>query len=201
MHRAHLSLFGVAFVTLAALGLAACPPVTSKTPIGTTVTAVRDPALDGVWKGHVAGDKANSYFTFLPQDDGTYSVIAVTPSSPKDKGGWLAFSAQTVSLGPYHYINARETFDSGKPATGAMADNTFPVLYRVNGDGALVLYIIDETQAKNAIKAGKIVGTVEDGQSGDVTLTAAPGDLDAYMGSADGRALFIKPLILLRHDK
>jgi hypothetical protein len=194
-------LFRIGLVILASLGAAACPPVTSKNPVGTTVAATPDPALTGLWKGRMTPESGFSYFTFFPQDDGTISAIVVTPQSSADKGGWGAFSLQTVTLGANRFINARETLDDGKPATGPMADNTIPLLYRVNGDGALVLYIVDEAAAKRAIKANKILGTIEDGQDGDVMLTAAPGDLDAYMGSPAGRALFVKPLTILRRMK
>lgn len=197
-----LGVLRIALVALVGVGLCACPPVTSKTAVGTTVTATaRDPAFDGVWKGRVAGGGAFSYFTFLPQEDGTITAVVVTPASAKDKGGYGAFSLQTVALGPYHYINAREVIEDGKPATGAMADNTVPILYRVNGDGAIVIYLIDETAVKKAIQEGKILGTVEPGEYGDVTLTATPGDLDAFFASPAGRALFIKPLAILRKVK
>jgi len=191
----------IVVVALAGLGLAACPPVTSKTAIGTTVTAAADPGLSGVWKGKIVGGDTLSYFTFIPQEDGTISAVVVTPPSAKDKGGWGFFTAQTVALGANHFVNARESINDGKPATGPMADNTIPFLYRINGDGALVLYIIDEKAAKAAIKGGKIAGTIEPGEYGDVTLTAAAGDLDAYMASPAGRALFVKPLVILHREK
>ncbi len=196
--------FGVLRVVLLALmgaGLAACPPVTSKTPVGTTVKAALDPGVAGIWKGRMSSTETFSYFTFLPQDDGTISAVVVTPPTAKDKGGWGTFSIQTVQLGTNHFMNTREIFDDGKPATGNMADNTVPILYRINSDGALVLYLIDENAAKNAIKAGKIAGTIGEGQFGDIVLTATPGDLDAYMASPAGRALFVKPLAILRRVK
>jgi hypothetical protein len=195
-----LNFLRIACVAFIGIGLAACPPVTSKTPVGTTVKAVRDPALTGVWRGRVADGEAVSYFTFLPQDDGTYSVVLVTPPSAKDNGGFGVFGAQTVTLGRFHFINARELTDDNKAAKGAMADNTIPLFYRLEGD-TLVLYMMDEDAARNAIKAGKIKGTAEEGQFGNVTLTASPGDLDAYMASPAARALFTKPLVVLKKVK
>lgn len=192
---------GIGWVLLLSLGLAACPPVTSKNPIGTTAKATPDPALAGEWKGRFASNDTASYFTILPQEDGTDSVVITTPPTAKDAGGWGAFSVQTVTLGANHFMNARQTFDDGKPATGNMADNTTPLLYRLNGDGALVLYIIDENAARAAIKSGKLAGTIEPGQYGDVTITADPVAFDAYMSSPDGRALFVKPLTILRRVK
>lgn len=201
MNRCRFNFLQIALMALVGMGLGACPPVTSKTPIGTTVTAASDPALTGVWKGRVSSSDTASYFTFLPQDDGTITAIVITPPTPQDKGGWGVFALKSVQLGSNHYMNARETIDDGKPASGKMADNVIPILYKVNGDGALVLYIVDEQAAKNAIKSGKLAGTVEEGQFGDVTLTAGPGELDAYMASPAGRALFVKPLVILRRDK
>ncbi|HTW36821.1 MAG TPA: hypothetical protein VMD53_19540 [Rhizomicrobium sp.] len=194
-----LNFLRIACVALVGIGLSACPPVTSKTPVGTTVKALRDPALTGMWRGRAGGDVVST-FTFLPQDDGTFTVVLVTPPSGKDKGGYGVFSVQTVALGRYHFMNTRETFEDNKPATGTMADNTIPMLYRFTDD-ALVLYLVDETAAKNAIKAGKLQGTVESGEFGDVTITAAPGELDAFMASPAGRALFTRPLAILRKMK
>lgn len=193
----------VQFVMLAvvAVGLAACPPVTTKTAIGTTMKAEADPGLIGMWKGRIGNSKAFSYFTFLPQKDGTVSALVVTPPSAENEGGWAAFNLQTVSLGSNHFMNARETFEDGKAASGAMADNIVPTLYRINGDGAIVLYLIDENAAKKAIKDGKIQGTVEEGEFGDIVLTATPVDLDTFMASPAGRALFVKPLTILRKMK
>jgi len=191
----------IACVALIGVGLAACPPVTSKTPVGTTVTAVRDPALTGVWRGVVGEGGMASYFTFFPQDDGTINVLVATPPTKDDKGGYAVFAVQATVLGKRHFLNARETIDDGKPATGTMADRTFPVYYRRDDDGELMLYLIDETAAKNAIKAGKIAGTIESGEYGDVILTAPPGELDAFMASPAGRALFTKPLVMLRKVK
>lgn len=196
-----LNFLRIACVALIGIGLAACPPVTSKTPVGTTVTAVRDPALTGLWRGHVGDNAASSYFTFFPQDDGSVHVVVVSPPSKDDRGGYGMFAIQAARLGKYRYLNARQMFDDGKPATGPMADRTFPVLYHFDDDGALILYIVDETAAKNAVRAGKIAGTIESGDYGDVVLTAAPGALDAFMASPAGRALFTKPVVILRKVK
>ena len=196
-----LNFLRIACVALIGVGLCACPPVTSKTPVGTTVKAVRDPALSGVWRGKVADGDVLSTFTFLPQDDGTYTVVLVSPPSAKDNGGFGVFGVETVTLGRFHFINARELTDDHKAAKGAMADNTIPLLYRLEGDNTLVLYMMDETAVHDAIKAGKIKGTIEEGQFGDVTLTASPGELDAYMASPAARALFTKPLVVLKRVK
>jgi len=190
-----------AILAFAAIGLAACPPVTTKTPVGTTVTAANDPGLPGVWRGRIGTYKNSSFFTFLPAKDGTTTAIVVMATTSDDEGGWGAFSLDTVALGSRHYFNVRETIDQGNPATGSMADNSFPVLYHFTGHDELTLSMIDEDAAKAAIKAGKIAGTVGSGQFGDVVLTAPPGELDRYMASAASNPLFAKPLIVLHRVK
>ncbi len=116
-------------------------------------------------------------------------------------GGWATYTLQTATLGSYKFINAHEATSDGKPADGAEAQKTFPLLYRVNGDGALVIYLLDEKRAAAAIKSGKIAGTVDPGQDGDVKFTAAAADLDAFMQTPDGRALFVKPLGIFKRQK
>ena len=130
-----LNFLRIACVALLGIGLCACPPVTSKTPVGTTVKAVRDPALAGVWRGKVADGDAVSYFTFLPQDDGTYSVVLVTPPSAKDNGGFGVFGVQTVTFGPPAlHQRPRDSSDDNKPAKGTMADNTIPLTRRLSAN-------------------------------------------------------------------
>jgi hypothetical protein len=191
----------IAGAAVMAVGLAACPPVTSKTPVGTTVKASRDSELTGVWRGRVGDSDVSSYFTFFPQDDGTINVVVVSPPTKGDKGGYGVFTIQAAKLGNYHYLNARQTIDQGKPAKGSMADRTFPIFYRKDDDGDLMLFIIDENAAKTAVKSGKIAGTIESGDYGDVMLTATPGALDAFMASSAGRALFTKPVVILHRVK
>lgn len=186
----------LACLALVALGLAACPPVTTKTPVGTTVTAAPDLKLAGLWKGRVAGAATDSYFTFWPEADGTMRALLVTPPMPKDAGGSMAFRLQTVALGKNHYMNVRETLTDDKTATGPMADRTFPVLYRLAGD-TLTLAIVDEGAARRAIKAGKLAGAIAEGQAGDVVLTSPPGPLDAFFAGRAARALFPSPLVVL----
>jgi hypothetical protein len=91
--------------------------------------------------------------------------------------------------------------NDGKPSGIPASAGTFPLLYRVNGDGGLVVYLLDEKATKAAIQAGKIAGAVQQGDFGDVSITAEPADLDAFMQSPAGRALFIKPLLILKKVK
>jgi hypothetical protein len=184
----------------------ACLPVTSSTPVGTTVGFAADPALAGFWRGQVHQPEGWVYMTFFPQSDGTTTAVLISPPNAARKddsaqGDWSVYSLQTAALGQYRYMNAKEISNNGKAPDPSQADKTFPLLYRVNSDGALVIYLLDEKAAAAAIKSGAIAGTIGKGNFGDITLTADPAALDAFMATPAGRALFVKPLILLKKVK
>ncbi|MGH6871988.1 MAG: hypothetical protein ACREHE_10835 [Rhizomicrobium sp.] len=179
---------------------AACLPVTTSVPVGSTAGFKPDMALAGsLWKGHGLTPGQTVYASFFPQDDGTITALLVSPGG-KDSG-WAQYSLQTATLGSYSYMNAHEVGSDGKLVTGEEAQKGFPLLYRVNGDGALVIYLMDEKKAAAAIRAGKIAGTVEPGSDGDVTITAPAADLDAFMQTPDGRALFDKPMAIFKKER
>jgi hypothetical protein len=188
-------------ILVATLALAACLPVTSKSPVGSTAGFKSDPALFGMWEG-TPEDPANAkgmvFFAIMPTDEGEATVVFVDMPVPVKSGDWANYTVQTAALGPYRYLNARAKFTDGKPADGAEAESTFPLLYRFDSSGRLVLYLLDEDATKEAVKAGKIAGVVGNGTLGDVTLTASPKELDAFFATGKGRALFTKPLIVLR---
>lgn len=186
-------------VVCLALLAAGCLPVTTTAPVGSSTAMTPDPALTGMWKGKPPKEAGDVYLTFLPQSDGTITAILLEPSG-KD-AGWSVYSLKTSTLGAYHYMNVLEVSSDGKPADDPKAQKNIPVLYRVNGDGALVLYLMDEKRAAAAVKANKIAGTIGTGDYGDITITASASDLDTFMGSADGRALFNAPLLLLHKVK
>jgi hypothetical protein len=201
-----MTAFRVAFALAVSLLVTACLPVTSSSPVGTTVGFAADPALSGLWRGQVHQPEGWVYMTFFPQSDGTTTVVLISApdASRKDgsaPGDWSVYSLQTATLGQYRYMNAKEVSNNGKDPDQAQAGKTFPLLYRVNSDGALVIYLLDEKAAAAAIKSGAIAGTIGQGQFGDITLTADPATLDAFMTTPAGRALFVKPLILLKKVK
>jgi hypothetical protein len=185
-------------VCLAAL-TTACLPVTTTAPVGSTTAMTPDPALTGMWKGRLPKEPADIYLTLLPQSDGTTTAILTEPSG-KDTG-WSVYSFKTATLGAYHYMNLHEVSSDGKSSTDSDAQKNIPVLYRVNGDGALVVYLMDEKRAGAAIAANKIAGTVDASKYGDATITTSANDLDAFMATADGRALFNAPFLILHKMK
>lgn len=186
-------------VVCAALIATACLPVTTTAPIGSATSLTPDPALTSMWKGHPQNETGAIYFTFLPQSDGSITALDVMPDG-KD-AGWGVFSLKTAALGEYRYMNVHELSTNGKTDDNDTPQKNIPALYRVNGDGALVIYLMDEGRVEAAIKANKLAGTIGTGQYGDVAITASASDLDAFMATADGRALFNKPLIILKRVK
>ena len=201
-----MTAFRLALALAVSLLTTACLPVTSTNPVGTTVGLAADPALSGLWRGQVHQPEGWVYMTFFPQSDNTTTALLISPPDPARKdasaqGDWSVYSFQTATLGQYRYMNAKEVSNNGKVPDEAQAGKTFPLLYRINSDGALVIYLLDEKAAAAAIKSGAIAGTIGQGQFGDITLTADPAALDAFMATPAARALFVKPLILLKKVK
>jgi len=174
------------------LALAACfPPVTTH-PVG-KVDAQPDSDLVGLWKATMAdADKGEdqAYFHFIRKGDGTLTVVIVSAKTKGD-GDLMGARVTTAQIDGAKFLNAsllpmdREDKDADLQPSG-----TVPLLYKRDGSHHLTLYMMDEDATKAAIKAGKIKGTVEPGQFGDATITADQPQLDAFMGSQAGLALF-----------
>jgi hypothetical protein len=183
-----------AIPALAALIVAACLPVTTSHPIGSTAGIGSDRDLSGIWKGRGQDQDKDGYIVFMDNGDDTMTAIVF---SPEDKGGdWESYTLQTARLGTHRYMNARPALKNGKPVDGGEAKVIFPLLYTI-ANGTLTLSLIDDDAAKAAIAAGRIEGTVDPGDMGDVHITAAPAALDAYF-TAEGTTLFRKTLLTLR---
>jgi hypothetical protein len=178
------------FAATAALLLTACFPPTTTHPVGTTATIVNDPALTGLWRGKSdqSTEDRGLYFHFLPADDNTITVVMVQGGTEPD-GDWMVASITTATLGGNHIMNAQLKFSDGK-AEDDDRPGTIPLLYRFEGPNRLVLYLMDEDATKAAIQSHKIAGTVEQGQFGDATITASPKELDAFLATKKGAALF-----------
>jgi hypothetical protein len=180
--------------------LAGCLPVTSKTPVGTTTGLGADKALIGTWKGHSADadNKDDGFFHFMQAKDGSLTIAVILAKGSSDDG-WTIFNARTATLGKNHFINAVETFDKDAPAEGDLKNANIPLLYIVKGR-TLTIYLIDEDKAKAAINAGKLKGTIEPGDSGDVQITSEGADLDAFMAKPEAVELFKVMMVLKRVD-
>ncbi|MEI9989889.1 MAG: hypothetical protein WDM86_07605 [Rhizomicrobium sp.] len=177
----------------ATLALSACYPPTTGHPLGTTAGIKPDPVLTGTWKG-TNSDGKPFYLHLLQQSDGTLAAVIVE-SGPKAED-WNVVTATTATLGANRYMNARLLWTNGKPENAPAG--TVPVLYRLDAKGVLTFSLMDEDAVKAAIAAGKIKGTVEKGQWGDVTITADPKALDAYFAAPGAAKLFLQPFFTVR---
>lgn len=191
-----------AALAIAAMLLAAgCLPVTSKTPVGTTVGLGADPALYGAWVGHSQDEKEKgvAYFHFLrsKDDDGAISALMVITGPNKNDDSWMSFTVRTAKLGTHNYLNAVETAEDGVQATAESKSRNIPLLYSFGRHHALTLYVLDEDKVKEAIQTGKIAGTIEPGDFGDVQITADAAALDTFMATPDAAKLF-KVFVVLR---
>ncbi len=183
-----------------ALMLAGCLPVTTKSPVGTTVGLGADPALIGTWMpvpDKDTDDGAPGYFHFFRNEDGTLAALLVSTGNAKKTGEWSLYRITTARIGGRDYMNVRAVSDNGKTTTDSDLGN-IPINYRLDDDGTLSLYLIDEDAAKAAIASGAIEGEAGKDKSGDAVLTASPEKLDAFLASEAGQALFRRKLAVLR---
>ena len=195
-----MRLMRIALAIAAVLVAAGCLPVTSTTPVGTTVGLTADDALYGTWKGHSVdgddkSDKPTVYLHFLKGKSGTLSALLVTAAGSKDDD-WIAFNLRTATLGKNHYMNAVQTFDSNGAVEGGLKNANIPVLYSFGRHHTLTLYMLDEAKVTKAIQDRKIAGTVESGAFGDVTITADAAALDALMATPEAAKLFKVSFVL-----
>jgi len=149
----------LALLALAALALSACYPPTTKNPVGTTIGLKNDPLLLGTWKAAPqSGGKENEffYFHFLPAKDGT--MLAVLVPHGGSASDLMLVKVTTVRLGAAGILNARlvpgPDSDSSQQPPGSI-----PILYRLDGRGRMLLFMLDEDATKKAIHASKIAGT------------------------------------------
>ena len=188
--------------------LAGCLPVTSKTPVGTTAGLGADDALYGTWIGRAEDqpdqdkndkDKGTLYLHFLPGkslDAPTITGVWVVAGSDKTNSELNLYELRTAKLGDNHFIDVLKLIAVDKEAKAdAPLDNglnggAIPLLYKFGKHHTLTLYLLDEDKVKAAIAAGKIAGTVEKGDFGDVTITADAAALDAFFATAEAAKLF-----------
>jgi hypothetical protein len=183
-----------------ALLLCGCLPVTTKTPIGTTVGSKADPLLYGVWRGapEKKGD-APAFMVFAKNNDGSTTAILASSSDSKE-GDWQEFLVKPVALGDHTFLNVREVRVNGQVADDELAGEQIPLLYVVKNN-SLKLILLDEKKTAEAIKAGLIAGTIEPGDYGDVHITADAATLDNFFQTPAGLALFSgQPIIMKRVD-
>lgn len=188
---------------IAALFVAACLPVTTKNPVGTTAGFQRDAAIVGVWKVEPQKDDKDSRQGFLAflnaSDDGAMTAVMLAPGQGDDD--WGSYNLKLATLGNNHFINAWAGTNNGKMADKDEAESDVLLLYRLGKDGKVSLYLLDEDKTREAVKADRIKGDVGQGSMGDVHITAEPAQLDKFFASKEGAALFVKPFVVMDRVK
>ena len=155
-------------------------------------------ALEGLWIGKPSDDKSIGYYHVILNDDATMTVVGIAPRSGKDKASWGTLELTTVMLGAKHYMNARETSEDGKPKPPD--DASYPLYYTVKGD-TLSVFAFDSAKVEDAIKAGRIEGTITKDKFGDtVAITADGAHLDAFLKAPDAPGMF-SPVLELHRSK
>lgn len=191
-----MKIFRVLVSLGAALLAAACYPVTTTVPVGTSAGFTADPNLAGLWRAEMAqSDNEIVYFHFLPMEDGSFKVVIVS-GGEKLGGEWNVVRVTEANLGGRNFLNAEMVFSNGKKEAPS-SHGTVPLLYRTESDGRIALFLVSEDAAKDAIQRGDVAGTIEPGDFGDVKITAEADDLDKYFGSDDGAALFTQKFATL----
>jgi hypothetical protein len=192
-----------AVLGIAALFVAACLPVTTKNPVGTTAGFKQDASIVGVWKVEPQKDDKDSHQGFLAflsaSDDGAMTGVMLAPGPGDDD--WGSYNLKLATLGNNHFINAWAGTNNGKMADKDEAESDVLLLYRLGKDGKLTLWLLDEDKAREAVKAGRIKGDVGQGSMGDVHITTEPAALDKFFASKEGAALFTKPMAVMDRVK
>ncbi len=172
---------------------AACLPVTSKSPVGTTTGLGNDAALYGTWKGYSADDHSPVYVHILrSKNDEAIQAVMVGTGNDKEEGTIMLVELRTATLGENHFMNVIKfyTKDEHGETVNTLKDASIPVLYRFGKNHSLRLYLLSEDKTKEAIAAGKLQGNVESGNFGDVKITSDAPALDAFMATPEAAKLF-----------
>jgi hypothetical protein len=186
-----------AILLVVGLLLAGCMPVSTVTPLGTTVGLGADPALIGTWQGR---DEKNGETTIVlthfiagPEHDLRLDYIGL------NSGGAVLFvlRARTANLGDNRLINANVLAVGETAADENLRNKNIPVLYRIQGD-TLTLSMLDKEKVKAAIRAGRIIGTIEPGDNGDVVITSEATELDAFFATPEAAGMFTSTVVLTR---
>jgi hypothetical protein len=192
-----------AVLCVAALFVAACLPVSTKSPVGTSAGFKQDASIIGVWKVEPQKDDTDNKQGFLAflnaEEDGAMTAIMFAPGN--DAGDWGTYNLKLAALGDNHFMNAWAATNNGRVADKDEADADVLLLYRMGNDSKLSLYLLDEDKTREAVKAGRIKGDVGQGTMGDVHITAEPTALDKFFASKEGAALFVKPFAVMDRVK
>lgn len=177
------------FLAAAMLTLAACYPPTTSHPIGSTVGLKIDPALLGVWKAPDPNSNRTIYYHLLSAKDGAIFAVLIPDQGQASDVSMLKLKA--ARFGNFGFLNVRLMMDAEHEAPDQPAGSV-PILYRLQPNGTLKIFGLDEDAAKKAINTHKIAGTTGEGGNGDAVITADAAALDKFFRSPAGLALFDK---------
>lgn len=184
---------------LGLLVLAACVP-TAENPIAVP-GGTPDPALVGAWRGTLEeGDIV--YLHFLRGRNDTLKAVLITSETDSARqdateGAWAVFTLITAEVAGTRYISALFDYDDGEAVTGQTRGYHL-LRYKIDDDGTLRMFQVDDDALARAIEEKKLAGSVERNQlTTDVRVTAPSAALVAYLKTIDPKTLFNRPFAAL----
>ena len=181
----------------AALFLAGCLPQ-SKNPIAPPAQTFADSRLKGVWEQKDANER--SYFHMARRTERGIPWLNVVDVDHRGEGKGLhaeGYTALSAKIGAHCFLSFRKLPLDSTPATRG----TYSVArYDFTGGGDLRIWLVSEDALANAVRAGRLHGTVRgSGFSRDVTLTDSSARLAEFFAAGNVEQLFSnKPMILTR---
>jgi hypothetical protein len=194
-----------ALLAAASLIFASCLPE-SKNPLSTPSTSTVDGRLGGVYvQKREKKDDDLSTWHFHYRETNAHGRISVTPwlevlNIEHRRGNGLketTYRALTTHLGVHDYISFVEV---GNDVSKDHASLYGFARYEVNWSGDIQVWFANSDFLAQAIKSGKLHGTVRSDSTGkNVLLTDSTEHLAAFVAASDPTRLFSgKPLIFYR---
>ena len=183
----------IAASLFAALLLAACVPTAEHPILGKDKAPGAD--ILGAWHG-TTNDGTAIELHLLKMEDGTVALL-IGHEDKKDGGtssdSWSVFHIVTAKVKGENYLSALWDLNDGKPA--AANEKGYHLLrYTLTADGTLSMFFVDEKKLIEAVKKGKLEGTITgEGAGEEVRVTASSEKLARFVGRQDPKALFAQP--------
>jgi hypothetical protein len=180
------SLFGAVAFTLV---LAACIPE-SQNPAGDPAAALKEPALNGLWRAELEDGRL-----FLHVFDSGQGTIEVYTVNHKHDGSGEAdhYEGFVSAIGKRHIANL-QTAGTGEEDSGGAATYVF-IAYQLQPDGGLTVHFINDRPFIAAVAAGKLQGQVTgEGDDQTVLLTDETKKIGDFIAAQDDATLYGKDL-------
>lgn len=175
--------------------LLGCVP-TSENPIAPP-GARPDRDIVGTWRGTLE-DGAPIYLHLLRRADTMLGALLVTKDeAPESRDEWAAFRIITAEVASHRYMSALWDYNDGEAVSGI--EKGYHLLrYTLEPDGSLALFQVNEEKLIEAVRAGRVAGTIEESQwTAEVRLTATTEALVAFLAQSDPLSLFDRPFTRL----